>query len=701
MHRKSVIQGRGQLSAKRPFTRRNFLSTSLKAGAAAFTTGLLPKRTNAQGKPYNVLFIVVDDLRPLLGCYGHPEIHTPNIDALAARGTLFNRAYCQNPLCHPSRVSMLTGLRPETTKVLFNSTDFRKKLPDAVTLPQYFKASGYHTQSVGKIGHNAAAQDDAYSWSTPSWLPPWVPFNPEFIPSWRALDVEDNQLADGRVAEQTVAVLEELQHTQFFLAVGFEKPHLPFYVPQKYYELYTQQEFDLPATSMLPTNAPAVANNNLAGLRIYKDIPDDGPFSDTKTLELIRAYAASTSYMDAQVGRVLQRLDTLGLSQRTVIVFVGDHGFHLGEHGTWRKNTLFEVALHSPMIISVPGQQPSRTDALAELVDIYPTLCEACQLPVPSPPSSELEGLSLMPVIEEPTRPWKAAAFSQLSRGGTGGRSMRTAQYRYTEWGGNARRGRELYDYNADPDETVNIADLPENAELVKRLSEQLHAGWQGALPDVQEQIPIPQTLPWDINNDGVVNIQDLVLVSSNFGVDAPKHPKVDVNNDGRVNILDLILVAAHFGESSDAAASPESTAFPPQYINHIEEWLTEARLVDDGSDVFRRGIATLEYLIGTSVPTETVLLPNYPNPFNPETWIPYDLAEAAEVYIHIYNTKGESVRQLSLGFQTAGTYRTRSRAAYWDGHNSAGEAVASGIYFYTLQVGQTSGATRRMVILK
>ena len=697
MQKDSTNQRLEQSFTKHPFTRRDFLSTSLKAGAAAFTTAMLPKRqVNAEGK-YNVLFIVVDDLRPLLGCYGHPEIHTPNIDALAARGTLFNRAYCQNPLCHPSRVSMLTGLRPETTKVLYNSTDFRKKLPDAVTLPQYFKASGYHTQSVGKIGHNTAAQDDAYSWSTPSWIPPWIPFNPELIPSWRALDVEDNLLSDGRTAEQAIAVLEELQHTQFFLAVGFEKPHLPFYAPRKYYELYAQQAFDLPATSMLPTDAPAVANNNLAGLRLYKDIPDDGPFSDTKTLELIRAYAASTSYMDAQVGRVLQRLDTLGLSQNTVVVFVGDHGFHLGEHGTWRKNTLFEVALHSPMIISVPGQQPSRTDALAELVDIYPTLCETCQLSVPS----ELEGLSLIPVIEQPTRPWKAAAFSRLSRGGTGGRSMRTAQYRYTEWGGNARRGRELYDYDADPDETINIANLPENAELVAHLSEQMQAGWQGALPDVQEQTSIPQTLPWDINNDGVVDIQDLVLVSNSFGEKVPEHSKVDVNQDGHVNILDLMLVAAHFGGSSNAAASSKSIPFPPQYVNRVEKWLTEARLVDDGSDVFRRGIATLEYLIGTSVPTETVLLPNYPNPFNPETWIPYDLAEAAEVYIHIYNTKGRSVRQLSLGFQTAGTYRTRSRAAYWDGRNSAGELVASGIYFYTLQAGQTSGATRRMVILK
>ena len=696
MHKDSTRRTDERSSTKSPFTRRDFLSTSLKVGAAAFTTGLLPKlKTNAQGRP-NVLFIVVDDLRPLLGCYGHPEIHTPNIDALAARGTVFNRAYCQNPLCHPSRVSMLTGLRPETTKVLFNSTDFRKKIPDAVTLPQHFKASGYHTQSVGKIGHNAAAQDDAYSWSTPSWLPPWIPFNPEFIPSWKALDVEEELLADSLTAEQAVAVLEEVQHTQFFLAVGFEKPHLPFYAPRKYYELYAQQEFAPPATSMLPTDAPAVANNNLGGLRLYKDIPDEGPFSDAKILELIQAYAASTSYMDAQVGRVLQHLDTLGLSQNTVIVFVGDHGFHLGEHGTWRKNTLFEVALHSPMIISAPGQQSSRTDALAELVDIYPTLCDACELSTPS----QLEGLSLVPVIEEPTRPWKTAAFSRLSRSGTGGRSMRTAQYRYTEWGGNGRRGRELYDYDADPDETVNIVDLPENAALVAHLSEQLHAGWQGALPDAQGQIPIPQTLPWDINNDGVVNIQDLVLVSNSIGADTPEHPKVDVNKDGRVNILDLILVAAHFGESSNTAAPPKSNALSPEYVNRIEEWLAEARLVDDGSDVFQRGIATLEYLINTSVPTETVLLPNYPNPFNPETWMPYDLAEDADVHIHIYDLKGEFVRQLPLGFQTAGTYRTRSRAAYWDGRNATGEPVASGISFYSLQAGQFK-TTRRMVILK
>ena len=679
-------------------TRRDFLSTSLKTGAAAFTTGLLPNLKAKAADRYNVLFISVDDLRPLLGCYGHTEMHTPNIDALAGRGTLFNRAYCQFPVCNPSRSSILTGLRPDTIGVHDNYAYFRNNLSDAVTLPQHFKEHGYHTQSIGKIAHGVASLFDQLSWSVPIWRVWSGPVDTKTILSWEALDVADDELRDGKTADKAVEVLAKLRNQPFFLAVGFYKPHLPYNAPQKYYDLYNSQTFNIHTDSMTPSGAPRVARTNWNEIKDYQDFPVGKTLiSDEKILELTRAYAASTSYTDALVGRVLQQLNTLNLTKNTIVVLVGDHGYHLGEHGTWSKNTLFEVALRSPMIISVPGQQPDRTDALVELVDIYPTLCETCQLPTPP----QLEGLSLKPIIEQPTRPWKTAVFSQLNRGGVWGHSMRTMQYRYTEWEGNGRRGRELYDYDADPDETVNIADLPENAELVAHLSEQLHAGWQGALPDAQGQISMPRTLPWDINNDGVVNIQDLVLVSGSFGEEVPEHPKVDVNKDGRVNILDLILVAAHFGESSDAAASPKSTAFPPQYINHIEEWLTEARLADDGSDIFRRGIATLEHLIDTSVPIETVLLPNYPNPFNPETWIPYDLAKAADVHIHIYNVKGASIRQLSLGFQTAGTYRTRSRAAYWDGRNSAGEPVASGVYFYTLQAGQISGATRRMVVLK
>ena len=467
-------------SATRPFTRRNFLSTSMKAGAAAFTTGLLPKRqASAQGQ-YNVLFIVIDDLRPLLGSYGYPEMHTPNIDALAKRGTLFNHAYCQSPLCNPSRTSMLTGLRPETTRVVSNLVGFRERLPNVVTLPQHFKIHGYHTQSVGKIAHTLTMQDDAYSWSFPSWRQP-ISLNLSSTPSWQALNAEDDEFRDGKAAKHTAEVLEEIQNTQFFLAVGFRKPHLPFHVPKRYYELYKSESFGLPSTPGLPIDAPAIINSKSNWIREFQDIPDEGVFSDEKTLELIQGYAASISYMDAQVGRILDQLDVLRLTEKTIIVFVGDHGFHLGEHGMWKKNTLFEVSLRSPLIVSVPGQAylNVKTDAFAELVDIYPTLCEACQLPIPA----QLEGLSLMPVIEQPTLSWKAAAFSQLGRG----KSMRTERYRYTEWGQNSSHGVELYDYEVDPDETVNIAGQPENAELVAHLSERLHAGWQAALPDTHQ----------------------------------------------------------------------------------------------------------------------------------------------------------------------------------------------------------------------
>jgi arylsulfatase A-like enzyme len=675
----SLMKNIKQKVSAQPFTRRNFLSTTLKAGDAAFTTGLLPKLKANANCQYNVLFIMADDLRPLLGCYGNPEMHTPNIDRLAQRGTLFNRAYCQFPVCNASRTSMLTGLRPETTRVFSNRDRFRETLPNAVTLPQHFKAYGYHTQSIGKIFHNLAMQDDIYSWSVPSWGLPITNQGPSH-PSWKAFEVEDDELSSGKTAKRTVEILQEIQNIHFFLAVGFHTPHLPFYAPKRYYDLYKNENFSFTSSSIYP-------NTNM---RLFRDIPDEGPLSDAKALELIRAYAASISYMDAQIGRVLDRIDSLSLAENTVIVFAGDHGYHLGEHGKWGKNYLFEVSLRSPLIISVPGQtyQGVKTDVLTELVDIYPTLCDACQLPKPS----QLEGLSLMSVIDEPTRPWKTAAFSQVGR--SRGNSMRTEQHRYTEWGNR----RELYDYHTDPNEALNIANLPENNELVAQLSERLHAGWQAALPDVSEQTTVPQMLPWDINNDGIVNIQDLILVSNSFGMETPEYPKADVNKDGNVDIIDLLYVASHIGESCIASAS--ATTASQEHVDSISEWLTEAYQVNDGSDVFRRGIANLEVLFNTVTPKKTALLPNFPNPFNPETWIPYDLARDTDVNIEIYNMKGEIIRKLNMGFQAAGTYRSKTKAAHWDGCNSTGEPVASGIYFYSLNT-DTVKAIRRMTILK
>ena len=662
-----------------PFSRRYFLSTGLKAGAAAFTTGLLPKLRADAERQYNVLFIMVDDLRPMLGCYGHLEMHTPNIDRLAQRGTLFNRAYCQFPICNPSRASILTGLRPETNGVQDNKTHFRNTVPDVVTLPQHFKAYGYYTRSIGKITHLPFT--DRKSWSVPS----WIAYNEQLRIhlSWQALDVDDDELRDGKTAKHTVEVLEEIKDLQFLLAVGFYKPHLPFNAPIKYFELYDMQ---------FSENVPDIVISPWNEGRDFIDIPSEGgTLSKEKTLELIRAYAASTSYMDAQVGRVLDQLDALDLTENTVIILVGDHGFHLGENGRFAKRTIFEAALRSPLIVSFPRQslRGAETNALVELVDIYPTLCDLCQLPIPS----ELEGISMLPVIEEPQRPWKTAVFSQVDVDPA--QSIRTDRYRYTE----RRKTRELYDYYVDPDGTMNIAALPENAELVKRLSERLQAGWQAALPTNQERNHDSMYPPWDVNSDGTVDIHDLLLVANSFDADALNYPKVDVNRDGRVDLIDFLLVASHLGESNTTKA-PKNIHISSQHVDRINQLLTEARLASDGSNVFRQGIANLEKLIDSAMPTKTVLLANYPNPFNPETWIPYDLAEETDVHIHIYSQKGETIRQLSPGFQSAGIYRSQTRSAYWDGRDSVGKPVASGVYFYTLYAGQTQ-ATRKMAIIK
>ena len=725
MPKTSVVQESEHLS-KRPLTRRDFLSTSLKAGAAALTAGVLPTPgINAQGQ-YNVLFINIDDLNTMLGCYGHPEMHTPNIDRLAERGTLFNRAYCQFPLCNPSRASALTGLRPDTTGIKTNDTA-EGDTYGAATAPQYFKAHGYHTRSVGKIAHGWLAWEDKVSWSAPIWRVPYVSKDTASYTSWQALDVADNELRDGKIASQAIEVLTKIKNLPFFLAVGFDKPHVPFEAPIKYFDLYTPQDFTLPTHSTsLPENAP-----------LYALRANPTKLPDAKILELTRAYAACISYIDAQVGRILEHLQRLELTEKTLIVLWSDHGFHLGEHATWQKNTLFEVGLRVPLIVSVPDQPSvgTKTDAFVELVDIFPTLCDACQLPIPT----ELEGQSMLPIIQNSAREWKSATFSQLRRRQirnyyhkntlqslTGidlavddtvdGYSMRTERYRYTEWGAYSAQGEkiadlnpELYDYQTDPHETINVASLPENAEIVTRLSKQLQTGWRAALPDIHQQEFVPQILPWDINNDGTVDIQDIILVSNNFGEKSEVYPELDVNQDGNIDIIDLLLVAAHFGEFTSTAAPPSPAPLLPKHADYIEEWLIEARLTDNNSNLYRQGIENLEALLNSTIPQESVLLPNYPNPFNPETWIPYDLVEDANVRIHIYNLKGESVRHLNVGFQAAGTYRTQSQAAYWDGRNSAGESVASGTYFYTLTAQYRNRnlsesqfrATRRMIILK
>lgn len=476
---------------------------------------------------YNVLFIIVDDLRPELGCYGTPIIQSPHIDALAKTGTLFNRAYCQQAVCGPSRTSFLTGLRPDTTRIYDMQTHFRLHCPNVVTLPQYFKEHGYRTQSLGKVFHDML--DDPRSWSVPSWAP-WdhlygKPENRASVdrmqeqlksdgkllqidstqrdpetntvlkinykgseraigPAWEDPDVFDHDLRDGMLADKAIEVLGQVQDKPFFLTVGFYRPHLPFVAPKKYFDLYQSQSLPLARNPSPPKDVPKIALTNLEELRTYSDIPKIGPVSDQKAHELIHGYYAAVSYVDAQIGRVLAELDRLHLREHTVVVVCGDHGWQLGEHGLWGKQTNFEVAARTPLIFSVPGQakRGAKTDALVEFVDIYPSLVELCGLPMPA----GLDGTSLAPLLEDPDRIWKKAAFSQYPRGEVMGRSIRTDRYRYTEWAkpGVQPVGVELYDHQQDPDENVNLARQPEHKELVARLSNQLHARWHAIPPD-------------------------------------------------------------------------------------------------------------------------------------------------------------------------------------------------------------------------
>jgi arylsulfatase A-like enzyme len=461
----------------------------------------------------NVLFIAVDDLRPELGCYDHPVVQSPNIDRLAARGLVCNRAYCQQAVCSPSRSSLLTGRRPDTTKVYDLQTHFRTHIPDVITLPQYFKQQGYHVQGFGKIYHGG--YDDPPSWTVPH-LPSRGPgYGPEAQallkrlqeearkkgldltkrpnqprgPAWEAPDVPDAALPDGAVAERALAVLREVKDKPFFLAVGFLKPHLPFVAPRKYWDLYKPEQIKLADNPSPPKDAPAYALHNSGELRNYHGMPkDNAPFTNDQARQLIHGYYAAVSYMDAQVGRLLDELDRLQLAHKTVVILWGDHGWQLGEHGLWCKHTNYETSTRAALVLSVPGQQSAgrKTDALVEYVDIYPTLVDVCGLPLPS----GLEGTSFKPLLDDPRRPWKKAAFSQYPRNVAGrgrgmGYTIRTDRYRLVEWSvpGKDFRAYELYDHRADPGENVNLAQRPEHAATIKELAAALQAGWRAALP--------------------------------------------------------------------------------------------------------------------------------------------------------------------------------------------------------------------------
>jgi uncharacterized sulfatase len=440
------------------------------------------------GKP-NVLMIAVDDLNNNLGCYGHPLMQSPNIDRLARRGVRFDRAYCQFPLCSPSRTALLTGLRPDASQVYDLATHFRTTMPDVVTLPQHFKNNGYFTARVGKLYHYGVPRDigtngldDALSWTTVrnpkgrdkaeedliTNLTPKRSLGSSL--SFLAADGTDEEQTDGMIATEAIQLLQKNADKPFFLAVGFFRPHCPYVAPKKYFDMYPTSKIQLPAhspgdTSQYPREA----------LWTY---PFNWGLNEAERRQAIQAYYASVTFMDAQVGRVLDELDKLGLADNTIVVFWSDHGYLLSEHGQWMKQSLFEESARVPMIVAAPGAKGNGTVSprTVELQDIYPTLVDWSGLSKPS----HVAGNSLLPLLANPKKSWDHPAITQTDRNTGMGRSIRTERWRYTIWKEGSGE-EELYDHDSDPYELKNLAKEDrflkiKNELRAKLLSKSTHA---------------------------------------------------------------------------------------------------------------------------------------------------------------------------------------------------------------------------------
>lgn len=460
------------------------MSPSFLVRLSVLCVGIAPAVASAAERP-NVLFIAVDDLRSELGCYGHTAMHTPHIDRLAAKGILFERAYCMVPTCGASRASLMTGIRPARNRFVNYLAWAERDAPGIRTLNTQFREHGYYTVSLGKVFHHP--EDNAQGWSEPAWRPRGAETYqlPESRraarnndrgrgPAWEAADVEDEAYADGQLARRALADLRRLAEMDqpFFLAVGFFKPHLPFVAPQKYWDLYDSDSIQLPATYHRPKDAPDEAIHNWGELRAYAGIPANGPLTDEQARTLIHGYYACVSYTDAQIGRLLGELDRLGLSDDTIVVLWGDHGWNLGEHTLWCKHCCFETSMHAPLIVKAPGIEGGRsTRGLTEFIDIYPSLCELAGLPQPA----HLQGASFIPLMQDPERDWKESAIGRFRNGDT----IRTDGFRYTEYttGEGAAISRMLYDHAVDPQEDANISEDDGQRETVRRLRGELRQG--------------------------------------------------------------------------------------------------------------------------------------------------------------------------------------------------------------------------------
>ncbi|MFO7575713.1 MAG: sulfatase [Bacteroidales bacterium] len=442
-----------------------------------------------EDRPLNVLFFLVDDLRPDLGSYGNRQVVTPNIDRLAKAGVVFTRAYCQQAVSNPSRASLLTGLRPDENGVTDLETHFRDKVPNVVTLPQLFKNNGYLAAGTGKVFHALSNTVDPVSWSVPvpnyeggNYLLPENQTGKGKQNATECADVHDTAYFDGKIALDAVRLLKEAKANDqpFFVAVGFKKPHAPFCAPKKYWDIYNDTVFTITDREK-PAGSPDIAFHNWQEIRGYRDIPDSGPIPPEKEQLIWNGYYACISYIDAQVGIVMEALDSLGLLENTVIVLWGDHGYHLGEQQSWCKSTNFELDARVPLIIAAPGLNGNgeTCDAIVETLDVYPTLADLCNLS----PESRLSGVSLQPLLDTPDRKWGNVAYNQFIRPYSAlrskepthmGYSVRTDDWRCTYWWDLATGEvveKELYDLRKNKIEKENLAGRSQYAKIEKKLA--------------------------------------------------------------------------------------------------------------------------------------------------------------------------------------------------------------------------------------
>ena len=511
-----------------------------------FTLGSCTESNVLKERKPNILFVSIDDLRPTLGVYGDSVVVSPNIDALASEGITFRQTFCQSAVCAPSRASLMTGLRPDSTRVWHLGDKFRKINPETVTMPQFFSKNGYHTVNIGKIFHNY--MPDSISWDEPD-LRPKQYLKPEWLgrdgetfyiseevnrsqavkrdsllklrpvryadgwntgPAWEAADVHDTLYYDGaqnELAKRTLTRLAQMDKP-FYMGLGYFRPHLPFVAPKKYWDLYDADEIPLAPNPDIPKNAPLLSMNSMYELRHYDGFNHIGhPTSDFRMQQdtariLKHGYYASVSYVDALLGNLIEHLKALNIYDNTIIVVWGDHGWKLGDLNSWGKMTNYNIDLEVPLIIKYPEQENkgAQTFALTELVDMFPTVCELAGIEVPN----YMQGTSLVPLMNDEDLPWKTAAFSQFHRrpkvSADGGRymgySINTKKYHYIEWyewdhlTGTKRAyvTAELYDRNNDPHETMNIAGESDNIDLVSELSIKLAAGWKNAQPELRQR---------------------------------------------------------------------------------------------------------------------------------------------------------------------------------------------------------------------